>query len=370
MVSMFEMLSGPAPWEFPPMRQVPRVSDFRRDPLNGGWVIIATERGKRPSEFGSVRSQRGRGPCVFCAGREHETPPEVLAVRENGSDPNEPGWKVRVVPNKYAAVQAAGPLGREKDGLFETMSGIGMHEVVIETPDHDAHLCDLPVEHVAAVLRANRDRARVMMQDVRIEYVQMFKNWGSVAGASQEHSHGQIIGLPIVPRAVDARMACAQAHRNATGRCLLCDIIREELAARSRVVKTSTHFVAITPYASRFPFEVHIYPRFHEADFLDASSHLLMSLARILKDVLTALRVALADPPFNFLIQTRPRVAPGGRLQHGEQFHWHLEIIPRLTQVAGFEWGTGFYINPTPPEKAAEYLRDVLVPLHLTEQPA
>lgn len=370
MLSPLEILEGQRRKEDSEENQLRKVSDFRRDPLNGGWVIIATERGKRPSDFGSVRNQRTSGPCVFCEGYEHETPPEVLAVRASGTEADKPGWKVRVVPNKYAAVQASTVLDRETDGIFETMTGIGMHEVVIETPDHELHLCDLPVEHIAAVLQANRDRARAMMEDVRIEYVQIFKNWGAVAGASQEHSHGQIIGLPIVPRAVEARLACAQTHRTNTGRCLLCDILREELAAQSRIVKTSSNFVAMAPYASRFPFEVHIYPRLHEADFLGASEALLMSLARMLKEILSALRVALADPPFNFMIQTRPRVAPGGRWAHGEQFHWHLEIIPRLTQVAGFEWGTGFYINPTPPEKAAQFLRDVLVPVQLSEQSA
>jgi len=343
------------------------VSEFRRDPLNGGWVIIATERGKRPSDFGSVRNERAAGPCVFCNGHEWETPPEVLAYRSPDSAPDEPGWSVRVVPNKYAAVGANARLDRDGEGLFDHMTGIGMHEVVIETPDHDAHMCDLSVDHIASVLAAYQDRARAMMADVRIEYVQIFKNWGSVAGASQEHSHAQIIGLPIVPRFVNEQIQCAQAHRTATGRCLLCDIAREELARKDRIVKATSEFVAMAPYASRFPFEIHIYPRRHESDFIDASEELLLSMARMLKEILFGLRIALIDPPFNFMIQTRPRVAPGGRWSRPDEFHWHLEIIPRLTQVAGFEWGTGFYINPTPPERAAQFLRDVLLPVHLVD---
>ena len=352
----------------PNQEHLASVSEFRRDPLNGGWVIIATERGKRPSDFGSVRNERKPGPCVFCSGHEWETPPEVLAFRSPESTPDAPGWTVRVVPNKYAAVGINARLDRNMDNLFDSMTGIGMHEVVIETPDHDANLCDLSVDHIASVLAAYQDRARVMMDDVRIEYVQIFKNWGSVAGASQEHSHAQIIGLPIVPRFVNEQIQCAQAHRTATGRCLLCDIVREELARKDRIVKATTDFVAIAPYASRFPFEVHICPRRHESDFIDAFEELLHGMARILKEVLFGLRIALIDPPFNFMIQTRPRVAPGGRWSHPDEFHWHLEIIPRLTQVAGFEWGTGFYINPTPPEQAAQFLRDVLIPIQLVGQ--
>jgi UDPglucose--hexose-1-phosphate uridylyltransferase len=343
------------------------VSAFRRDPLNGGWVIIATERGKRPSDFGSVRSERSTGPCVFCTGREWETPPEVMAYRSPDSQPDGPGWQIRVVPNKFAAVGPDERLVRQDDALFASMSGVGMHEVVIETPEHDAHLCDLSVEHITDVLAAYRDRARAMMDDQRIQYVQIFKNWGSVAGASLEHSHAQIIALPIVPRYVHEQLSAARAHRELTGRCLICDIVREELVRQERVVSVTPDFVAIAPYASRFPFEVHIYPRRHESDFVGASDPLLESMARMLKEVLFGLRIALLDPPFNFMIRTRPRVVSGERLGGGDKFHWHLEIIPRLTQVAGFEWGTGFYINPTPPEQAAQFLRDVLLPVYMVE---
>ena len=346
------------------------MSQFRRDPLNGGWVIIATERGKRPSDFGSVRNERRGGPCVFCEGNEAETPPEVLATRQPGTGPDTPGWSVRVVPNKYAAVAPAVRLVRSQSGLFADMSGLGMHEVVIETPDHDAHLCDLSVEHIADVIRAYQDRARAMFSDERIQYVQIFKNWGSVAGASLEHCHAQIIGMPIVPRSVNEQLAAARAHRSATARCLLCDIVSEEMQVKSRVVAVNDHYTTIAPYASRFPFEMHIYPRPHSADFVNAGEEETLAFARILKEVLFALRIALLDPPFNFMFYLRPRSDPSGRWgagSFGDKYHWHLEIIPRLTQVAGFEWGTGFYINPTPPERAAQFLRDVLLPVQLVE---
>lgn len=347
------------------------MSEFRRDPLNGGWVIIATERGKRPSDFGSVRNERSSGPCVFCAGHEWETPPEVLSRRSNGSEADQPGWKIRVVPNKFAAVGPQARLEPRNGSLLASMGGVGVHDVVIETPDHDAHLCDLPIDHVTDVLTVYRERAAAMMEDERIKYVQIFKNWGSVAGASQEHSHAQIIALPIVPRFVNEQLQAAMEYRIDSGRCLICDIVSDELARHDRVVASNQDFVAIAPYASRFPFEVHIYPRNHESDFVMASNTLLGSMARILKEVLFGLRIALLDPPFNFMIQTRPREDPDGRWARagygGDKFHWHLEIIPRLTQVAGFEWGTGFYINPTPPEHAAQFLRDVLLPVYMVE---
>jgi len=251
------------------------------------------------------------------------------------------------------------------------MSGVGMHEVVIETPEHDAHLCDLSVPHIAKVLHAYQSRARTMMADPRIQYVQIFKNWGSVAGASLEHSHAQIIALPIVPRHVVERINCAVSHKKTTGHCLICDIIHAELSLKTRVVRDSRDLVAITPYASRFPFEIHIYPKNHEPDFINSSDALLVSLAEMLKEVLFGLRIALIDPPFNYMIHTRPRIPANPKLAPNPQSpnlidsHWHLEISPRLTQVAGFEWGTGFYINPTPPEQAAQFLRDVIIPAHL-----
>lgn len=330
-------------------------------------MIIATERGKRPSDFGSVRAERSVGPCVFCTGHEWETPPEVLAYRSPGSQADGPGWQIRVVPNKFAAVGPNERLDRAEDNLFASMSGVGWHEVVIETPEHDAHLCDLAVDHITDVLAAYRARARTMMADQRIQYVQIFKNWGSVAGASLEHSHAQIIGLPIVPRYVHEQLNASRAYRELEGRCVICDIVRAELARQDRVVSANQDFVAITPYASRFPFEVHIYPRRHEEDFVEAPDVLLESMAKMLKEVLFGLRIALLDPPFNFMIRTRPRLAASDPLGEGDHFHWHLEIIPRLTQVAGFEWGTGFYINPTPPEQAAQFLRDVLLPVYIVE---
>ena len=336
------------------------VSEFRRDPINGGWVIIATERGKRPSDFGSVRNERSSGRCVFCGGHESETPTEVLVIRDSSDTSDR--WLVRVVPNKYAAVTRHESLISNSDGLFDSMTGVGMHEVVIETPDHDSHLCDLSVAHIAAVLSAYRTRGVVMMADPRIEYVQIFKNWGSVAGASQEHSHAQIIGLPIIPRYAIEQYGCAHAHRAATSHCLICDIIRAEEEKGERIIRVSDHFIAMSPYASRFPFEVHIYPRQHASDFMSTNDELLFALAEMLKEILFALRIALLDPPFNYMIQTRPRDIVGGRWACVEDFHWRLEIIPRLTHVAGFEWGTGFYINPTPPEQAAQFLRDVLIP--------
>ncbi len=304
---------------------------------------------------------------MFCTGHEWETPPEVFAVRSQGSKPDEPGWQVRVVPNKFAAVGPQEQLSREEDNLFASMNGVGWHEVVIETPEHEANLCDLPIDHIKEVLVAYRARAQAMMADPRIQYVQIFKNWGSVAGASLEHSHAQIIGLPIVPRYVLEQLHAAWAYREVTQRCLLCDIVEAELSRKDRVVATSQDFVAVAPYASRFPFEVHIYPRRHEPDFLDASDETLESMARILKEVLFGLRIALLDPPFNYMIRTRPRFAAEDRGPGPDKYHWHFEIIPRLTQVAGFEWGTGFYINPTPPEQAAQFLRDVLLPVYIVE---
>ncbi len=340
------------------------MSEYRKDPLNNGWVIIATERGKRPSDFGSVKDQRKGGPCAFCAGFEQDTPPEVLALRADGGLPDSGDWHVRVVPNKYAAVTNVQKLERGLDSILGRMSGLGYHEVVVETPCHEDHLCDLSVAHLTDIVSTYQSRMQFILSDDRMRYVQVFKNWGAVAGASMEHSHSQIIGLPVVPRFVKEQLACSRAYHEAGRHCLVCDIIDKEISVGERIVCENDEFVVIAPFASKFPFQLHVYPKTHHAHFVDITASQTQAFALVLKEVLFALRVALVDPPFNYLIHTSPKKnsRPGHWTTIDADYHWFMAIIPRLTQVAGFEWGTGFYINPTAPEDAAEFLREVLVP--------
>jgi UDPglucose--hexose-1-phosphate uridylyltransferase len=333
------------------------MPELRKDPVLGRWVIISSERAKRPSDFGeSADSHVERGPmfCPFCEGNESKTPPEILAYRTPGSAANGPGWRLRVVPNKYPALQIEGEPGKKGIGLYDRMNGIGAHEVVVETPEHLVSLTELTDERVQEVFVACRDRLVDLRKDRRMVCGMVFKNVGVAAGASVEHSHTQIIVTPVIPRTVQQEMDGCRRFYDYRGRCLFCDIIEQEHADGKRVVAELGNFVAFHPYASRFPFETWILPRTHSSHFESIQDAETGDLARILRLVLGKLEKALRDPPYNYIIHSAPL-----SMSAQEHYHWHLEIIPRLTKVAGFEWGTGFYINPVPPESAAEYLREV-----------
>jgi UDPglucose--hexose-1-phosphate uridylyltransferase len=293
------------------------------------------------------------GFCPLCEGNEDRTPPEIVAFRDDGTPPNSPGWTLRVVPNKFPALRIEGDLSREGEGIYDKMNGIGAHEVVIETPRHEETLATLPQKNVKNVLLAYRERIIDLRRDQRLRYVLVFKNHGVAAGASLEHSHSQIIALPIVPRRVVEEIEGAKTYFSYKDRCVFCDIIRQELQRKHRVITENNSFLSIAPFASRFPFETWILPKSHHSSFEAMESSQYEQAAQILSDTLQRLSHVLNDPPYNYVIHTSsfPEV-------DGDHYHWHFEIMPKLTKVAGFEWGTGFYINPTPPEEAANYMRE------------
>lgn len=330
------------------------MPELRKDPVIERWVIISTERGKRPTDFKSPPPRKESTACPFCPGNESATPPEVLAKRDAGSEPNKPGWQYRVISNRYPALKIEGELDREGEGMFDKMNGIGAHEVIIETNDHTLNLVDLSLEQIKDVLLAYRERIRDLRNDFRFKYVMVFKNQGEAAGASLEHAHSQLIATPVVPKRVYEEIEGARRYFGYKERCIFCDIIREETNAGKRVVHETEDFVAIEPFASRFPFETWILPRKHQNDYSTITGNLAMDFARILRAVLRKLRKALADPPYNFVFHTDTLESKAG-----EFYHWHLEVIPKLIKVAGFEWGSGFYINPVAPEDAANYLREI-----------
>jgi UDPglucose--hexose-1-phosphate uridylyltransferase len=333
------------------------VPELRRDPVVGRWVIISTERSRRPSDFPPTPSvPQGAGPCVFCPGQESRTPEEILAVRPPGSAPNGPGWDLRVVPNKFPALRIEGELEPTGDGVYDRMNGIGAHEVIIETPDHGASLAALPVAKVVTVLEAWRQRMVDLQKDPRFEYVSVFKNHGEAAGASLEHPHSQLIATPMVPMMVEQELEGSLRHFRMKKRCIWCDIIHQEMQGKARglgrLILGEGGFVALCPYAPRFPFETWILPEGHRSSYEDAEGMDSEALARVLGEVLRRMNSVLGDPAWNLSLHSSPLKTP--TLDH---FHWHIEISPKLTKVAGFEWGTGFFINPTPPEEAARYLR-------------
>lgn len=336
------------------------MPELRRDVVSGRWVIIATERAARPIDFAKAREPvlEDRERCPFCYDREGLTPPEIFALRPDGSAPDTPGWQVRVVPNKFPALRIEGQVDPNGGPLAERMDGVGAHEVIIETPDHDAHLGLLPPDQVTRVLWAYRERYVDLRGDPRFQYALLFRNHGRSAGASLSHPHSQLIALPVLPRRAEEELEVARAYFAEHARCLYCDVVASELRDAERIVFENEHFVAYEPYASRFPFETWVVPKFHQASFGDLSDDHLLPMADALGATLHKLHAALDNPPYNFILHTAPYTALPGHF-----YHWHIEIMPRLTHVAGFEWGTGFYINVVPPEQAARYLREA--PTHV-----
>lgn len=291
------------------------------------------------------------------------TPAEIQAVRSPGSHRDGPGWQVRCIPNKFAALHIEGRFDRRGEGLYDRMNGIGAHEVIIETPDPNARFHEYSIDHISDILRMYRDRSIDLSRDERFRYIQIFRNYGESAGATMAHPHSQVIALPILPRWVREEIHQALEYWKIKERCLFCDIVTQDEDG-PRMVTSNSHFVALAPFASKFPFETWIYPREHAPYFHLIPDDQIASLAMILKSTLTALSQAINDPPYNLIIHSAPQKpekvyhGSGNRVQ--DYYHWHIEIIPRATKVAGFEYGTGFYINPVLPENAAQYLRDII----------
>ena len=332
-------------------------SELRRDAVTGRWIIVNTSHPSRPDDFEIEPAEiKGVGTCPFCPGHEKLTPPEIYAERPGAVNPNGPGWAIRIVPNKFPALQIEGELKRRGIGVFDASAGVGAHEVIIESTNHQFQLADLEVADIARVLHAYQLRSRDLRGDARLKYVLIFKNHGFAAGASLEHTHSQLIALPIVPKRVQDELHGCELYFGYRDRCVYCDILHQELDEQERIICETAGFVAFTPFVSRFPYEVCIAPKFHRADFLLVPPGELMDLAHALRETLRRVRVTLKNSAYNFILHTSP-IEGGNR----EDYHWHFELIPILTRIAGFEWGSGFYINPTPPEVAASDLRSATI---------
>ncbi|MGO9380393.1 MAG: galactose-1-phosphate uridylyltransferase [Dissulfurispiraceae bacterium] len=332
------------------------MPELRKDPISGRWVIISVERGKRPTDFISPSQKRKAGGfCPFCPGNEHTTTPEIIAFRPASTPPNSPGWTLRAVPNKFPALQIHGELHKMGEGVFDKMNGIGAHEVIIETPDHQLSLATMPSRAVEDVLWAYYFRLMDLKKDFRFKYVLIFKNEGEVAGSSLEHSHSQLIALPIIPKTVKEEMDTAKQYYDSKERCIFCDIINQEIEAGKRVIYENDKYVALAPFAPREPFETWILPKHHESNFGPPDKS-FSGLTDILQRVLKQLDKVLDTPPYNFILHTS-----AFKDEVNDYYHWHIEIMPKLTRTAGFEWGSGFYINPTPPEEAAQFMREAKI---------
>lgn len=329
------------------------MPELRKDPIVGRWVVVNVEKPYLPKDFILVPAQWvGEKDCPFCYGNESATPHEIEAISDSDRRPDSPGWKVRTVPNKFPALRIEGELEKHSWGMYDMSNGIGAHEVVIENPAHFKGIPDLEIKDVECILQAYRSRSLDLRKDKRFKYIVIFKNVGAEAGASLEHGHSQIIALPMVPKNVKEEVKGAYHYFEFRERCIFCDMMSYEMETKERIVFENNDFVAFCPLSARFSFEVWIMPKRHEPDFGLISDNSVKSLAETLKSVLGMLRKTLGEHPYNYLLHTLPVNTDGH-----SYYHWHIEVMPKLTRTAGFEWGSGFYVVFTPPEVAAKCLR-------------
>jgi UDPglucose--hexose-1-phosphate uridylyltransferase len=343
------------------------LSELRYDPIKCLWTIIAPERKQRPCEFRvpprEPLPRKQPAQCLFEPGYEDRTPPEILAFPCLDGGASGCYWQVRVVPSRFPALRVEGEMKREGVGLFDRVSGIGAHEVIIESPNHWREMADLRIAELTQVFRAYRERLRDLQRDTRLRYVLIFKSKGEAAGASLYHPHSQVLASPIIPPIIVQELRAAKERFDRKERCIFCDMIEQEQRLGERVGVQHDRFIAIHPYASAFPFETWILPLIHQHDFAAASHDDLQGLAAMVRDVLRRLRFLLQDPPYNLVLHTAPcpHPRPGhpsywSTIEH--DFHWHMELIPQVTRMAGLEWGSGLTVNPTPPEEAARYFKN------------
>jgi UDPglucose--hexose-1-phosphate uridylyltransferase len=333
------------------------MSVLRQDVSTNEWVIIATERAKRPHQFVKTRDDTPNDTetgtfCPFCPGNE-TAEPEVLAFRNEGP-PDSPGWWVRVLRNKFAALNPNGTTAHLwEQGFFPYMEGVGVHEVIVETPEHHTSLALMTTHQVAEILFAYRLRFRELRQSKAWKAIVIFKNHGERAGTSLRHPHSQLVATPIVPHDTRLKHAVAEQHYDNRGTCLYCEILHHEMAAKIRLVDQSPSFAAFHPFASRLPFETWIMPLRHKASFGNIGDEELHDFAAILHRQLRKLHFALNDPDYNFVLHTAPLED-----EDKDYYLWHLQILPRLTTIAGFELGSGIYINTALPEETAVFIRE------------
>ena len=331
-----------------------RMPEYRQDPVTGRRVIVAANRAGRPDEFQRVPQQRREGDCPFCAGNEAMTPCCVATYSTSGEDGGP--WQVRVIENKYPAVECEAVAQLTGWSWYESLPAAGKHEVVVESPRHVASISQVRDRLVELTMRAYRDRIRALREADAFQYVHVFKNVGSEAGASIEHSHSQIIALPEVPIGVAAELDGALKYCRKHGRNVFLDILAKEQHEEQRVLAETEHLIAFCPYASRFPFETWVMRRDgHAPAYEDSDDVVLNELAGLVKRIVSAMESTLNLPAYNYWIHN----SPFDRKRY-DHYHWHMEIIPRITTPAGFEWGCGMHINPVLPEEAAAKLREAM----------
>lgn len=332
------------------------MPEFRKDIITGDWVIIATDRAKRPGDFrkSTKKVADPKKYCPFDSGKEELTPPEILRVDKNGNIvTKDHDWHIRVVPNKFPALLDQATTKKDLEGIYSKMDSFGRHEVVINTPEHITKLSRLSIHDIRLILKVYRLRIQMLKEDPKIKSIIIMLNQGMEAGASLEHSHSQIFGLPIVPHKLKRELDGTKKYYKKNHRCALCYMVEHEKEIAKRTVFENKDFLILEPYASKGPFETWIIPKKHETNFENISDAEIESFAHCLKIILGFFDQELEDPSFNYYIHT----GPINKNSHG-YYHWHLEFIPKLSIKAGFEIATGIHISITSPEAAADFFRD------------
>ncbi|MEW6067580.1 MAG: galactose-1-phosphate uridylyltransferase [Nitrospirota bacterium] len=337
------------------------MNELRKDLLLGRWVAVLS-RSYSPSDYNlSPDERKTEDRCILCAGRESEAPPEIMSIRKTGTSPDTTGWWVRALPSFEPVFQVEGDLGRRGIGIYDKMNSIGANEILIESPEHNVRPEDMGLEQMKRVINLYKDRISDLEKDSRLRYILIYKNSGRDAGEVFSHPVSYLMATPVIPKKVKDELDNAKQYYAYKERCIFCDIISEELRVGERIILETKGFIAFCPYAAKFPFESWIIPKRHRCAFQDITSEEVEDMGFILMTVLKKLRIIFNGLSFNYFLHTAPNMVPRKNHWHtlGEDFHWHLEIIPRLRRMSGFEWGSGFYILQTSPENAAKYLREV-----------
>jgi len=327
------------------------MAELRREPIARRWVVITTDHPMRPSDYlpykPPYRTPEPEGQCPFCPGNEGLTPKEVLSLKADGK-----GWSVRVIPNKFPFFHIEGEFDRRPEGMYDVMDAIGAHEIVVETPEHHQNLATMESNQIEKILTAYQERLIDLEKDRRFEQFLILKNY---PGVFNRHSHSHIMAMPVIPRRIDEEIWGALDYYKRKERCIFCDIIKEEISAKKRVVLETVHFLVFCPFASRYPFETWIIPKAHAPDFHRLTAEEAGDFSVAIQTLFIRFYKLLSDPPYSIAFHTSPVQSRF----HRTEYHWHFEARLRIGLREGFEWGTGFFVNPTPPEDAAAYLREV-----------
>jgi UDPglucose--hexose-1-phosphate uridylyltransferase len=338
------------------------MTELRKDPITGRWVIISAQKHDHLLDLSPVDHDGDEDKCPFCEGHEDRTSEEICAIRREGTKANAPGWYVRCIPNINPVLTDNHDLGRRGVGLFDMMNNVGVHEVIIESPDHQRDFHNYEPVQMKRILMAYRQRIVDLKKNEYLKYVLVFKNHGRRAGSLHIcHAHSQVIATPVVPIRLKMELSGTRKYFQMKERCIFCDVIRQELKDEVRVVEQNESFLTLIPFASRFPYECAILPKRHMTQYEQIEEEELDDLSEMFRRTFQRLHQVLNDAPYNCVLHDAPNTVPkkGAWKTIQKDYHWHFEIIPRTMRTAGFEWGTGFHINPVAPEQAALDLKSV-----------